>query len=107
MLFHLDEHVDHAIARALRMRGIDVTTTTDANLAGAADEEHVEFGIRTGRVIFTQDADFVKLHRLGIAHAGIVYSSSHTRTICEVVRFLCLMHDCLTQEEMTGKVEFM
>ena len=28
MLFHLDEHVDHRIARALRQRGIDVTPTS-------------------------------------------------------------------------------
>lgn len=38
MRFHLDEHVDHAIARGLRNRGIEVTTATDAGLLGASDE---------------------------------------------------------------------
>ena len=30
--FHLDEHVDPAIATALRRAGIDVTTTVEAGL---------------------------------------------------------------------------
>jgi hypothetical protein len=30
--FHLDEHVDPDIARALRQHGIDVTTTSEMNL---------------------------------------------------------------------------
>ena len=41
--FHLDEHVNHAIAKALASRGIDVTTTTEAGLLAAADEKHLEF----------------------------------------------------------------
>jgi hypothetical protein len=36
--YHLDEHVDPAIAPGLKGRGIDVTTTSDAGLLGAADE---------------------------------------------------------------------
>jgi hypothetical protein len=38
--FHCDEQVERAIAEALRRRGIDVTTTPEAGLLGAADEEH-------------------------------------------------------------------
>lgn len=32
--FHLDEHMDKAIAIGLRRRGIDVTTTPEAGLLG-------------------------------------------------------------------------
>lgn len=55
--FHLDEHVDHAIAKGLRARGIDVTTTSDARLLGADDPAHIEFALRENRVVFTNDAD--------------------------------------------------
>ena len=41
--FHLDEHVDHDIARGLRHRGIDVTTTTDAGLLEADDAQHIVY----------------------------------------------------------------
>jgi hypothetical protein len=51
MRFHLDEHVAHAIAAGLRRRGIDVTTTVDADLLSAPDEDHMDFSNREGRVI--------------------------------------------------------
>jgi hypothetical protein len=37
--FHLDEDCSKAIAKALRRHGIDVTTTPEAGLLGARDEE--------------------------------------------------------------------
>ena len=45
LAFHLDEHMDHAIAHGLRGRGIDVTTTTEAGLLGADDAGHIAFGV--------------------------------------------------------------
>ena len=36
---HLDEQVDPDIARALRQYGIDVTTTIEAGLRSATDDE--------------------------------------------------------------------
>ena len=41
--FHLDEHVDPNIARALRRYGIDVTTTVDAGLRTSDDPAHLDF----------------------------------------------------------------
>ncbi len=37
--FHLDEHIDRDIARALRLYGIDVTTTVEAGLRTKIDEQ--------------------------------------------------------------------
>ena len=53
--FHLDENVNHAIAHGLRLRGLDVTTATDAGLIGALDGQHVAFALANNRVVFTQD----------------------------------------------------
>jgi Domain of unknown function (DUF5615) len=58
--FHLDEHIDPAIADGLRRRGIDVTTTARAGLRGARDKDHVEFARAQGRVVVTQDPDFLR-----------------------------------------------
>ena len=41
--FHLDEHVDLAIADGLRCRGIDVTTTHEVKLLGQPDAAHLAF----------------------------------------------------------------
>jgi len=104
--FHLDENVDHAVAQGLRLRGIDVTTTTDADLIGTADDEQLSFALHDNRVIFTQDQDFLRHHQAGREHAGIVYSRQGARSIGEIVRFLHFMSDCLELEDMRGKVEF-
>lgn len=105
--FHLDEHVEHAVAHALRRRGIDATTTTEAGLLGADDSAHLEFALREGRVIVTNDADFLAFAANSDQHAGIAYSACGSRTIGDVVRYLCLMNDCLEQGEMVGTVEFL
>ena len=48
MRFHLDEHVAHAIAQGLRLRGIEVTTTAEADLLSAPDEDHLAFALANG-----------------------------------------------------------
>lgn len=106
MRFHLDEHIDHAVATGLRQRGIDVTTTADAGLLGASDERQLEFARLNERVLLTQDADLLRLHQQGNPHRGIVFSPSGSRSVGELVRFLCLLHDCLEPDEMRDSVEF-
>jgi hypothetical protein len=104
--FHLVEHVDPAIATGLHLRGIGVTTTIDAGLLGAEDIEHIEFALREGRVIFSQDDDFLRLHAAGIEHAGIAYCHPEARTIGQLIRGLVLIYECMTPDEMRGHVEF-
>jgi predicted nuclease of predicted toxin-antitoxin system len=104
--FHLDEHVDHEIATALRTRGIDVTTTTDAGLLQSDDEDHVAFALREKRVIFTNDQDFLRLHARGAPHAGIAFCERGSRSTKEIIRSLCVVHDSLTEDEMAGQVEY-
>lgn len=107
MRFHLDEHVAHAVAEGLRKRGIDVTTTADASLLHASDDQHLAYALRENRVIFTQDRDFLRLDADGVQHAGIVYCRHGKRTIGQIIRHLCLMHDCLDSDEMAGRVEYL
>jgi len=60
--FHLDENVSNAISNGLRARGIDVTTTPEQGLIAETDEVQLEFARSQGRVIFTQDTDFLRLN---------------------------------------------
>ena len=59
--FHLDEHISHRVADALRQKGIDVTTTTDAGLRKKKDKQHLDFAISQNRVMVTQDTDHLIL----------------------------------------------
>ena len=104
--FHLDQQVANAVAVGLRLRGIDVTTTHEAGLQDAEDVAHIAYALAEGRVIFTQDDDFLRHDDAGVPHAGIVYSKQGSRSIGEIVRYLKLMKDCLNAEDMIGEVEY-
>jgi len=104
--FHLDENVSNAIANGLRLREIDVTTTSEVNLIGASDEEQVTFAVNEQRVIFTQDDDFLKLHQAGVSHNGITYCRQRSRTIGEIINTLALIWEWVEPDDIKGKVEF-
>jgi hypothetical protein len=104
--FHLDEHVPHAVADALRRRGIDVTATSEAGLLGASDQAHLSFATANQRVIYTEDADFLSLVATQPDHTGIVYSAPGTRTIRQFIEFLVLLDACFSPADMWGHIEF-
>lgn len=91
--FHLDENVDPAIADGLRHRGVDVTTTGQADLRGASDEKQLEFALSEGRVLVTHDEDFLIIARHGVLHGGIAYCQPTLRTIGQVIAGLMLIRD--------------
>jgi predicted nuclease of predicted toxin-antitoxin system len=104
--FHLDEHVNPSIAEGLRRRGIDVTTTADADLLGADDTSHVSFSLAQGRVIFTNDSGFLRLHAQGLEHPGIVYCQQRSRSVGQIIGSLQLIWEVLEPREMNNRVEF-
>jgi predicted nuclease of predicted toxin-antitoxin system len=103
---YADEQVARAVVRGLRLRGLDVLTTAEAGLLGAPDEVHLALAQSQGRVILTQDDDFLRLHAAGAAHAGIIYAAQGTR-VGDVIRGVMLIHDTLEAEDMAGHVEFL
>jgi predicted nuclease of predicted toxin-antitoxin system len=61
--YQLDEHMDNAIARALRRAEIDVVTTSEAGLLSTPDTVQLAHAHASGRVMVTQDQDYLRLHR--------------------------------------------
>src|SRR5207237_9107177 len=87
--FHLDEsRSSRALARALQKHGVDVTTTAGANLSGATDVEQLQAASKAGRVLFSQDEDFLALHAQGFEHAGIIYCHQRKYSLGDLVRLL-------------------
>ena len=103
--FYMDEHAQRAVTQGLRRRGVDVLTAQEAGMLHAIDEQHLALALAEGRVIFTQDADFLALHAAGRQYAGIAYAPQQT-AIGTIVRGLMLIHDVLSPEEMVNHVEF-
>ncbi len=103
--WYMDEHVPRAVAQGLRRRGVDVQTTQEAGLLHAPDDLQLNHATRQGRVVFTQDDDFLALAAISRAHVGIAYAPQGT-SIGHLVRGLMLITEIYDAEEMVGRVEF-
>lgn len=103
--FYTDEHVSKAVIRALRRRNVNVLTVPEAGLLSAPDEDHVLRARQEGRVIITQDDDFLRL-AAKVDHTGIVYAAQGT-PLRAIISGLLLVHQVLDAEEMRNHVEFL
>jgi len=104
--FHLDEHVDPAIATALRRAGIDVTTTNEAGLRTKNDKAHLEFARAEARVIVTRDQDFLRLSSGAPDHSGVVFYTAN-QSLREIIEGLILIYEVMLPAEMVGCVEYL
>src|SRR6202035_1815875 len=84
--FHLDENCDPRIAAGLRLHGADVTTTPEAGLLHASDEEQLAYAVAQGRVVVSQDTDFLRLAAAGNESPGIAFYPDQGRSIGQVIR---------------------
>jgi len=105
--YHLDENMPHAVASRLKQRGLDVTTSTDASLIGATDEEQLAYTLSQNRVLVTQDDDLLVLHSQRVPHAGIAFAPPRQRTIGQIVVKLMDLHRNRESADMLGRVEFL
>jgi hypothetical protein len=104
--FHLDENCSRAIAEGLRRWGVDVTTP-QVGLLGATDGEQAAHALAEGRVVFTQDRDFLRINAAGVPHMGIAYCPKDSKSIGEIIDSLLLIWEVLEPEEMANRVEFL
>ena len=70
------------------------------------DGRLLAYCLAEGRVLVTNDNDFLALHHRGVSHAGIVSWKQGSRSVGEVVDFLASLAGVYTSEEMMNRVEF-
>ena len=109
LAFYMDVHVRHAITVGLRLRGVDVLTVQEDGFRFDDDPVLLERAGELGRVIFTNDDDFLsEAHRrqvTRIGFIGVVYA--HQRTSVGVcVHDLELIAKINTPEDMANRVTF-
>jgi predicted nuclease of predicted toxin-antitoxin system len=104
--FHLDEHMHPAIAQALRRHGVDVTTTIEAELRTGDDHAQLAFARSEGRILVTDDADFLRFAGLNRDHSGIAFCRRSRLSVGQIINGLLLIYEVMTPTEMAGRVEF-
>jgi len=107
MRFHTDEHVPFAVVLGLRRRGLDVTTTPDAGLLGAPDEDQLGYCRREGRVMVSHDPDMLRLAAEGAAHAGIAHCHAQKYKTGQLIQRLLLLSSRVSASEMSNRIEFL
>ena len=104
--FYTDEHVPRAVVDGLRHHGADVLTTPEAGMLGRDDPDHLALAHWEGRVLYTQDDDFLTLAASGVPHSGIAYLRQG-EGIGRAVRGLLVIHQGLSAEDMVGRIVFL
>lgn len=89
----------------MRARGVDVSRVQEEGLRGADDDVLVKKAHSEGRVILTQDRDFLRLHAAGVAHSGIVYTPQQS-SVSRLISGALLVYEILSAEDMMGHIEF-
>jgi hypothetical protein len=111
LAFYLDHHVPAAIADGLRQLEIDVLTVSEDERADWGDDRLLERALELGRVVFTQDRDFLVLaarwQQARREFAGMVYGHQLRVTVGGAVRDLALIASVMPQAEMRNRVEFL
>jgi endonuclease V-like protein UPF0215 family len=111
-LYMDEDSMSHALVRALKARGVDVTTALEEGMINRSDEAHLEYATAQGRVLCTFNvADFYHIHTAFLAedknHAGIVLVQQQQYTVGEQMRRLLRLMSVQSAEAMQNQVEFL
>lgn len=107
MRFYLDENLSVVIAEQLQGRGIDVVTARDLGALGDTDDNHLARAAHLGRVLCSQDTDFVAIAQSGVEHTGVIIGQPEKHNIGAWVKALTLYSAVYSAEDMVNKVEFL
>ncbi|QDT52884.1 hypothetical protein Pan44_08970 [Caulifigura coniformis] len=100
----LDEHIPHVVLAGLRRRNIDFTSINEMRLKGIEDTNVLALARELGRIVVTQDSDFLVEPLSVESHAGIVFVRAGM-SISSVLDVLQLIHRACTPVEMHNHIE--
>lgn len=110
---HCDEDSGrHAVVSAMRRRGFDVTTTPEAQLAGASDEEQLEHAAREHRTLYSANTrDFARIHQswleVGRSHWGIIVRTRQQLDVGNQVRLLTAIDTSMTSGQIRDQLLYL
>ena len=108
---YMDVHVREAVTLELRRRGVDVLMAKEDNANKFEDAMLLDRAIELGRVLFTQDDDFLaeakERNQRAESFAGVIYAHQQDITTGQTIRDLQLMAEVYEPEDMLDRVEFL
>ena len=106
---YADVHVRRAVVVALRVRGVDMLTAQTDGAAELEDSELLDRASSLGRVLFTQDEDFlreaIRRQRTGQAFAGVIYAHQLRVNVGQCIQDLELLAKIYDPADMANRIE--
>ncbi len=108
---YMDVHVPHVITTEMRLRAVDVMTAQEDSAHELADAELLDRASAAGRVLVTQDIDFLKeaayRQERSQYFLGVIYVPQLHVTIRQAVSDLELIARASKPEEWISRVEYL
>lgn len=106
----MDHHVHRAITEGLRRRGVGVITALEDGAETEDDELLLARATELGRILFTQDKDFLPIatrwQRDARVFSGLVFAFQEQVDIGRTIEYLELIALLKSVDEMRNGVEF-
>jgi predicted nuclease of predicted toxin-antitoxin system len=107
----MDVHVHGAITEGLRLRGVDVLTAQEDVTRRWADPKLLERAAQLGRVIFTQDEDFLveaqARQKAGVDFVGVIYAHQRKVSVGVCIDDLELIAKVYEPQDLMNRVEYL
>lgn len=111
LALYMDVHVPAAITEGLRRRRLDILTSQEDGTREFDDERLLQRVLESGRLLFTQDADFLIIATIWQQAArkfpGIIFSSQDQTAIGRTVDELELVLSCYEADEVENRIIFL
>ena len=108
---YMDVHVPMAVTEALRRGGLDILTSQDDGTATEDDEALLVRATQLGRVLFSQDQDFLVIaaewQREGRRFAGILFAAQQGVSLGRLAADLELLLTCCEPDELRDRVTYL
>jgi len=105
---YIDHNVHAEITLGLRRRGVDVITCSEDGTDRADDDVILQRASDLGRIVFTQDTDFLKITGAwltsGREFGGVVFAQQLGITIGDAIRDLELITEAMGEAEMRNLI---
>lgn len=103
LAFLADEHVDRALILGVRANGYEVAVVSESYPAGEDDDALLDVCENRGRVLITNDRDFVRIGRTR-SHPGIVIYTAQVVSVGRFVGAVRRIDDHFTYESIRDQV---
>ena len=108
---YMDVHIPIIVTESLRRKGIDVLTSQEDGTATMDDESLLDRATARGRLLFTQDQDFLRIasarQRAGIHFVGVLFAHQQGASLGSIVEDIELIAMCGEPEEFSGRVTYL